>query len=472
MRQGLLVNDTEDESSLSAAAAVAAESLVPGPPVLPSSSTANFLPQAANPFYARAGTGTFFGSVANLVNAAVGAGMLSLPFALQHSGLLLGCILLLVLGLLSCLSLHVIGRAQKQTDSRTYQECVAKVLGERARIIVTYGQLVFFVGICVAFLDITPDQLAPVFSQWVGHDSPLARRELIIVMIAVVVLLPLMFLKNIQKLSPLATFSVVAVSYTSCVFVARAASQLAANGWPAFTLLEPPENSGDAAAVSLFCVSVSMFKSLPLYSSAYFVHTTYPLVFAELNTRKLTRSRTSMDLAAGLCVAICFVIYVMVGGSGYLYGASAAVGDIPGDALVMFPNGADVVIARFCIAISVSASYLTLHFTSSKCLEDLVLPIGSEGFSGKQRSVEVLLFLSTTVGISMVVKDLDVVLGVMGSVTVIPIMFILPGFMLLKLDLKSTCLFSIKSRFAAYTLIGCGICMAVAGLAVTLDSKL
>ena len=123
------------------------------------------------------GKGTFFGTVANLVNSAVGAGMLSLPFAYQASGLVLGSALLCVFALLVTYSLHVIGRAQKQTNSKTYQEVARKVLGARAEAACIYGQLLFFVGVCVGFLDIIPDQLVPVLQYAHAHHSlPLPPR--------------------------------------------------------------------------------------------------------------------------------------------------------------------------------------------------------------------------------------------------------------------------------------------------------
>ena len=170
------------------------------------------------------GKGTFFGTVANLVNSAVGAGMLSLPFAYQASGLVLGSALLCVFALLVTYSLHVIGRAQKQTNSKTYQEVARKVLGARAEAACIYGQLLFFVGVCVGFLDIIPDQLVPVLQYAHAHHglpASLCHREVVIVGVAVCVLLPMMFIRNIARLSPLATFSVCAIFYTVGMFVAR-----------------------------------------------------------------------------------------------------------------------------------------------------------------------------------------------------------------------------------------------------------
>ena len=218
---------------------------------------------------------------------------------------------------------------------------------------------------------------------------------------------------------------------------------------------------------------------------------------------------------------LCFVVYLLVGASGYLYGVVRCDrGIVPGDALQMYPEGGvDVIVARCCIAVSVVASYVTLHFTSSKCLEDVLLRRGRRsgggggggadegrgggvdgavgrkgkkvgnssqgqgqeqeqvqkhgGFSPKQRAVEVVVFLAVTVGLSMVVQQLDLVLGVMGSVTVVPFMFVVPGLMQAELDrgrdrAGGACLLSLKGRHTGHALAALGAALSVAGLVVTL----
>jgi hypothetical protein len=210
---------------------------------------------------------------------------------------------------------------------------------------ITYAQLFFFAGILVAFLDIIPDQLVPVMSQWTSPNSVFAKREVIIIFVAVVILCPMMFIRNIQKLSPLATFSVLAIFYTMAMFVVKTSILLSSHPFPKCVMGEPKTRD-----ISLFRASVDILKSIPLFGSAYFVHTTYPLVFAELNPssctlaespkRSLTKGKMAMDKAAGVAMLVCFGIYIVVGVSGYIYGTvNTSDGVVPGDALLMFPNG-------------------------------------------------------------------------------------------------------------------------------------
>merc|ERR1719443_2755102 len=109
----------------------------------------------------------------------------------------------MVFGLIVAFSLHLVGRAQKFANARTYQESVKKLVGPKAEIVIIVFQLLFLIGACIGFLDIIPDQLVPVFHHLIGPDNILTKREFLICVVAVAILLPLMFVRNIQKLWPL-----------------------------------------------------------------------------------------------------------------------------------------------------------------------------------------------------------------------------------------------------------------------------
>jgi amino acid permease len=323
-------------------------------------------------FYANeSGTGTFAGSVANLVNSAIGAGVLGLPIAFQFSGAILGLILTGFFAAIIAYSLHVVGRAQKFTNSGTYQESVAKLIGPKAEVSIIILQLMFLVGACIGFLDIIPDQLVPVMSQWTSPDSIVAKREVIILAVAFCIILPLMFVKNIAKLWPLATFSVFAIIFCLGMIMARSIPEM---GKVETVMGEPSPNVGSQA--SWFRASASIIKSIPIFCFAFNVQTTYPLVFAEMNAPK---SLTRMDKAVGISFFSCFVVYALCGICGLFYGVATQyldsndptqAGTVPGDALKMYPSGPiDVIMARFCIAISVVGSYTTLHFSARVCFQ-------------------------------------------------------------------------------------------------------
>ena len=64
--------------------------------------------------------GSFWGSVFNLLNAAIGAGVLALPSCVQSTGLVLGMIVASVLAALLYYSLHIIGKCNVLAQEPSY----------------------------------------------------------------------------------------------------------------------------------------------------------------------------------------------------------------------------------------------------------------------------------------------------------------------------------------------------------------
>jgi amino acid permease len=306
----------------------------------------------------------------------------------------------------------------------------------------------------------------PFASALAGPNSIVARREFIICTVVTVIIIPLMLVRNIQKLWPLATFSIVAIVYTSGLIVLRSLMELQDEGFPDIITGEPV---AIGAQISLFRSSTDVVNALPIFCFAYNVHTTYPIIFAELNApKRLSR----MDKATGISMFACMAIYIMCGLSGYFYGiAMEEIQIIPGDCLKMYPSSFDVTIARFCIAVSVIASYTTLHFSARVIVEDLLKSMGlisQDGFVPRQFLYEIIVFVVCTVGVALVVQELDTVLGIVGSIAAIPFMFVFPGMLQTRID---TCkCFSLTSKYNGIALIVLGCSLAVAGFASTIKS--
>ena len=182
-------------------------------------------------------------------------------------------------------------------------------------------------------------------------------------------------------------------------------------------------------------------------------------------------------------------------------------GQAPGDVLQMFPRGdLDVATARVCIVLSVVGSYVTLHFAARSCLEDLLLTRaqsrarpgsrprararsasgggggaaaagggsgGGDGggrFSPVQNAAEILVYLVGTVAVAMVVTKLDLVLDFIGSTTIIPLMFVFPGWLQLKMDGNCAEVLSLRGRYNGPVLITIGGVFSVCGFLVTASS--
>jgi amino acid permease len=439
-----------------------------------------FSPQMRQMFYQDdSGTGTFKGSTANLANSAIGAGVLALPFAFQQAGLVMGIFLSVVFCPLITLTLHIMGRAQKLSNEGTLQGTVRKLLGQRAYITIITFQLVFIMGACCAFLIIICDNLQPQFAQWFGKDSFIANRS-VVILLSLAPITPMCFIKNIQKISPLATFSIVAIVYTVGMMITRAAFELSKKGIPQMITGELTNCHQEADHYSVGCYKVSSFranlsvlKALPVFCFAYNVHCTHSLVFAEMAKPK---TLTKMDLVSAYALGFCAIVYIICGIVGYWYVEASHFedGTVPGNALLMYPPDIDVAIARVCIAVSVIGSFTTLHFSAFYCWQDLLLtevPGKKSEFTFKQACTERFFFIAFCTGVALVIKELGLVLDLTGSVAIIPMMFCFPGMLQLKLNEvvnggKSYPFYSPKSRFWGYFFIGFGVILSLSSFVV------
>ena len=147
---------------------------------------------------------------------------------------------------------------------------------------------------------------------------------------------------------------------------------------------------------------------------------------------------TPHALSAAGAYAICFSAYIITGVFGYLLAGESTTGDI----LTRLPNRrhddsnaadddvrcpadvwacpVDVDIARFTIAITVSASYPMLQFVSRACLDDLLVTHGlvaahERGIPTHRFLPETLFYVVVTTLIAMVEPDVATVMDYIGS---------------------------------------------------------
>jgi len=459
---------------------------------MPSPGALLFSPKTQQLFYHdEKGTGTFSGSIANLVNSAIGAGILALPFAFQQAGLITSVILALLFCPIISFTLHIMGRAQKLANKGTLQATCGKILGFRAKIIIIVLQLVFITGGNIGFLIIISDNLLPQFQHWFGDDSFISNRQLIIIF-ALFPITPMCFIQNIQKISPLATFSVGAIVYTLGMMVVRAVLKLNEEGFPDMVAGEISCSTCNAGTpgcatgtdgnghletcydISSFRVNLSVLKAIPVFCFAYNIHCTHSLVFSEMARPK---TLTKMDKASVVSLGFCCFVYISCGLVGYWYSQAHLFedGTVPGNALKIYPPDIDVAIARICIAISVIGSFTSLHFSAFHCFQDLLAKkdelTGKHVFTTVQAVAARLIFIGVCTGVAMAVKDLDIVIDVAGAVAIIPIMFVFPGLLQLRLKTivygdESIPFYSLTSNFWGYFLIVFGTVLSISSLIV------
>ena len=169
---------------------------------------------------------SFLVSTFNLANCAVGAGVLSVPFAVSELGVALAALVLPLVAAVVVFTLKVLLRASDVYGAVSYQELVRKALGPGAAHFVSVTLIAYIAGSCVAYTIIVADAFASVAA---GAGFPNAQvagafgveRTVVILVTSVCVLLPLSLLRRTKHLAPTSAVTVMALSYTAYAVVAE-----------------------------------------------------------------------------------------------------------------------------------------------------------------------------------------------------------------------------------------------------------
>ena len=170
---------------------------------------------------------SFLVSTFNLANCAVGAGVLSVPFAVSELGVALAALVLPLVAAVVVFTLKVLLRASDVYGAVSYQELVRKALVPGAAHAVSVTLIAYIAGSCVAYTIIVADAFASVAAgAGLLNNAQVAgafgvERTVVILVTSVCVLLPLSLLRRTKHLAPTSAVTVMALSYTAYAVVAE-----------------------------------------------------------------------------------------------------------------------------------------------------------------------------------------------------------------------------------------------------------
>lgn len=162
---------------------------------------------------------------ANLALGVLGAGQLTLPFAIKCSGLVFGILLLLLLGSLSMYVLVLLTRCCKvlklhSTEKLSYGDILERTLGHKYRNAANLFLALYAWGGGVSFMCFLEQVLLDIVTHF-GHQKTLSKHQLLVISTGVVVL-PLTLCRSLDRLkftsfigSFCALFVMVVVVYTA-----------------------------------------------------------------------------------------------------------------------------------------------------------------------------------------------------------------------------------------------------------------
>ncbi|KAL0232028.1 hypothetical protein PCE1_003024 [Barthelona sp. PCE] len=348
-------------------------------------------------------------SIITLCNTALGAGVLSLSYALKCAGLVNGLIMLALTAYLARTSLTFLTYCASSTKKFYYNEISEAVLKtKKARYLEIFLTL-YTLGTCTGYPIIVSDMFNEILKHWVTGWIPSEHRTQIIILVAVFIFIPLSFLPKLDFLKFTSTAALFFILYLVVILVIN-------------VIINPI-----APDIQLFNFDKKMWLAPPLITVAFTAHYNLPRIYEELSDRTPAR----MVRVINASVTLCLMTYMLAGIGGYLHFGDLTDDDILNSFGEVRPPFY-IQLAQLGMGLVLCFSYPLVCFALRGSVENLALPKKYRGRMSTQMIVATII-VCVTCGIAIKVKKLSTVLGFSGSIPGMIIVFILPSIFYLKL---------------------------------------
>ncbi|XP_076324716.1 uncharacterized protein LOC143232770 isoform X2 [Tachypleus tridentatus] len=363
------------------------------------------------------------GNVINLGNSIIGVSILAMPYCFSKCGIVLSLLLVVLSGILSRATCHLLLKGAIITRRRNFEYLAFHTYGSAGKLVVEVGITGFLIGACIAFFVVIGDLGPPLVADMLLLKLTPQLRVIFLAFLGVFVALPLGLLRKVDSLTSFSLLSLIFYGFLIVKIIAEATPKLFSEiMWNEVVLWEP---SG-------------VLPCLPIFSMALSCQTQLFEIFDTLNEPSLKRMNTVVSGA----VNMCSTVYVLVGFFGYV-----AFFDEPmtGNILVKLSPTLISQIIKFGFVITVVISFPLCLFPCRTSLHSLIFKQGFVHHDAPANYIPdhhfrglTILLVMITVGIAVVLPNIEVVLGIVGSTIGIIICVILPSMIFIKVTSKNT----------------------------------
>uniref|UniRef100_A0A0A9W9T9 Putative sodium-coupled neutral amino acid transporter 10 n=1 Tax=Lygus hesperus TaxID=30085 RepID=A0A0A9W9T9_LYGHE len=388
--------------------------------------------------------GTHMGHVFTLANSIIGVSVLAMPFCFKQCGIILSILMLLLSSQISRLACHYLMKSAIIERMKNFEMLAFRTFGPTGKLIVELCIIGFMLGTCVAFFvvigDLGPNILGPVL----GLEHPSALRPSVLIGTAIFVVLPLGLLRNVDSLNgicaaSLAFYGVLVLK----VFFESSTNLFHPSVWGKVYYWRP---SG-------------LLRCIPIFSMALSCQTQLFEIFGSLPTTPLDRANAVVKSAVNLTT----FFYIAVGFFGYVAYANTF---LTGNVMMNFSDGASSDIIKICFLLSVAVSFPLVIFPCRASIYSFLyskIQHSYEGF-GSSHIPETrfqcitLVIVTSSLVIGLMIPNIELVLGLVGSTLGVFICVITPGVIFTTVSFKRN-----NERLLAQILVGAGLVIMVLG---------
>ena len=385
--------------------------------------------------------------------ATLGAGVLSLPYAVAVSGIGFALFQLMVATLLTMYTIRLLIKCGEKTGLYSYEDLALYCFGSKMALFVELNILIFCFGISVAYLVTLGDILAPLGKEIFGNGI-LSQRWFLMSLFSTVIMLPLSLLRDISSLqfsSILGVFSilflVVAVSIRSMYIISE-------HG------IAPDIHWGINRSHGM-----NFFLSVPIVMFAFTCQVNVFSIYTELQRPCIRR----MNKVADRATFISLLFYLTIGIVAYLaLGNSLVDPALRGNILLSFPQNDKLIAAsRAAIIFSVAVAFPLNIFPCRFTLEMMF-------FANAPYSLWRNVWLTTSlVGMALLLAifcpSINLIFGIIGGSCSSIVCFCLPAAYVLRIQEGPS---TSSSKRKALLLLCGAIIIGVVSTIITIQSSL
>ncbi|KAJ9359909.1 hypothetical protein DTO280E4_4587 [Paecilomyces variotii] len=387
------------------------------------------------------GSASWISSVINLLNTIVGAGVLAMPLAMSHFGIVPGICVIIWSGMASGLGLYLQARCAQYLDRGSASFfALSQITYPNASVIFDAAIAIKCFGVGVSYLIIIGDLMPGVVEGFLGsapeHDF-LAHRQFWITAFMLVVI-PLAFLRRLDSLKYTSIIALVSIGYLVILVLYH---------------FIKADTIADRGPIRVFKWGgpLPALSSFPVIVFAYTCHQNMFSILNEISNNSHFRTTGVVFASIGSAAST----YILVAITGYLsFGNS-----IGGNIIAMYAPSVSATIGRAAIVVLVMFSY-PLQAHPCRASVDAVLKwrwksrgsngnevsphrhplLGPRGNRPAEPMSDLRFAVITTIIIilsyitAMTVTSLEAVLAYVGSTGSTSISFILPGLFYYKIS--------------------------------------
>lgn len=289
--------------------------------------------------------------IINIVNSIIGVAILAISSSFKDTGLLLTLVTLVCGAILTMFSCSIVVRAAKETGTKSYEYLCEHVLGKVGKTVIELCLTGFMMGIMIGYYIALGDLLPP--SIFRAFSVSFEQRAAVLVTIGVLLIQPLVMMKDISSLTTASTFSLYGYSIVCSVVIIYAFSTGAVLfDWthPNVTYWQPSQ----------------FFSTLSLFALGYACH---PQIFIVYNVFKKPQV-LRMERIIGCAIFAVSCLYSVLGVCGYMTFKDATNGNL----LTNYPKSSLTEVMRLSFCFSCIISFPLLIFPVRTAVYTLLKP--------------------------------------------------------------------------------------------------